>query len=278
LGKLFAFGGYVALSKFLMFLYLSADTAIGGRVLGKEQIGYYSVGMNLASLPLLRITVMLNEIAFPAFARLQDERERVGDILLQSVRLLSMFAFPVFWGIAAVAPEIVNVFLGAKWAPAILPLQLLSLVMPVRMIGQLMSPTLQGVGKVKLVVLNQLFACLVMIAAFLVGVQFGIVGLSLAWVIAFPVIFLVNLTTWLPVVRLRATQLLGAMGRSALAGVGMIAAVAGLRSAAGLDGPYALLLLVLVGAASYVALSLAINRDALRGVLLLFRRGSGNQQ
>jgi teichuronic acid exporter len=278
LGRLFAFGGYVALSKFLMYLYLSADTVIGGRVLGKEQIGYYSVGMSLASLPLLRISVILNEVAFPAFTHIQDERDRVGGYLLQSVRLLSLFAFPVFWGIAAVSPEIVGVFLGAKWEPAIVPLQLLALVMPVRMIGQLMSPTLQGMGKVKLVVVNQLLACVVMTVAFLVGVQFGIIGLSLAWLIAFPAIFLVNLTTWLPIVRLRAAQLLGAMGRSALAGVGMFAAVAAVRSLWSVDGPYALLLYILVGAASYSGLSLAINREALRDVRLLFRRGAGTQQ
>ncbi len=141
-----------------------------------------------------------------------------------------------------------------------------------------MSPTLQGMGKVKLVVANQLLACAVMTVAFLVGVQFGIVGLSLAWVIAFPAIFLLNLTTWLPIVRLRAAQLLGAMGRSALAGVGMLAAVAAVRSLWSVDGPYALLLFILVGAASYSGLSLAINREALRDVRLLFRRGAGTQQ
>jgi O-antigen/teichoic acid export membrane protein len=271
--ELFAFGGYVAVSRLFQYLYLQADVIIGGRILGKEQIGYYSVGMHLASLPMQRISAILNEVAFPAFARIQDERERVGGYLLQSIRLMSLFAFSVFWGIAAVAPEIVSVLLGAKWAPAILPLQLLALVMPVRMIGQLMPPTLQGVGKANLVVRNQLLACIVMTAAFLVGVQFGIIGLSFAWVVAFPVVFLANLTTWLSVLGLRAGQLLGAMMRPAIAGAGMFAAVAAIRALGIAGGPYALPLFILAGAASYVLLSLAINREGINEVRSLFRRG-----
>lgn len=273
LGKLFAFGGYVAVSRMLQYLYLQSDLVIGGRFLGKEQIGYYSVGMHLASLPMQRISVILNEVAFPAFASIQDERERVGIYLLRSIRLLSLFGFSVFWGIAAVAPEIVSVLLGDKWEPAILPLQLLALVMPVRMIGQLMPPTLQGVGKAKLVARNQLLACIVLTIAFLVGVQFGIVGLSAAWLIAFPLALLANLRTWLPVLGLRAGQLLGAMAKPAIAGAGMLAAVAAFRTQEIVVGPYALLIFILVGAASYAVLSLAINRQGLRDVRLLFLAG-----
>ena len=273
LGKLFAFGGYVALSRVLLYLYLQADMVIGGRFLGKEQIGYYAVGMNLASLPMQRISVILNEVAFPAFARIQDERERVGQYLLRSIRMLSLFGFSVFWGIAAVAPEIVSVLLGDKWEPAILPLQLLALVMPVRMIGQLMPPTLQGVGEAKLVARNQLLACSVLTLAFLAGVQFGIVGLSGAWLIAFPVVFLANLRTWLPVLGLRAGQLLGAMAGPAIAGAGMFAIVAAVRAQGLVGGPYRLLLFVLVGAVSYAALSLLVNRETLRDIRTLFLAG-----
>ena len=54
LRKMFAFGGYVALSRVFLYLHLQADMVIGGRVLGQEQIGYYSVGMHLASMPMQR--------------------------------------------------------------------------------------------------------------------------------------------------------------------------------------------------------------------------------
>ena len=273
LGSLFAFGGYVAVSRVLSFLYRQADTVIGGRFLGKEQIGYYSVGMHLASLPMQRVSAILNEVAFPAFARIQDEPERVAYHVLQAVRLMSLCAFPVFWGIGSVAPEIIRVLLGDKWEPAILPLQLLAIVMPVRLIGQLMPPTLQGVGKAKLAARNQLLVCVAMISAFLVGVRFGIPGLSIAWLAVFPLTFLANLRTWLPVLGLRASQLLGAMARPAIAGAAMLASVAAVRAVGVASGLSGLATLILVGAISYAALSLVINRDGLRDVRSLFQRG-----
>ena len=97
-----------------------------------------------------RVSAILNDVVFPAFAHIQDEPERVARHVLQAIRLMSLCAFPVFWGIGSVAPEIVRVLLGDKWEPAILPLELLAIVMPVRMIGQLMPPTLQGVGEAAL--------------------------------------------------------------------------------------------------------------------------------
>jgi len=275
LGRLFEFGGHVAVSRVLLYVYLQADMIVAGRVLGKEQVGFYSVGMHLASLPLQRVSSILNEVAFPAFSRIQDDRHRVAFHLLQAIRLASLCSFPVFWGIGAVAPEIVGVLLGDKWQPSILPLQLLAIVMPLRMVGQLMPPTLQGVGKARLTAVNQLIACIVMVSAFILGVQFGIVGLSAAWLIAFPVTFLLNLQRWFPALGVPAVAMWAALGKPALASMGMFAVVAGVR-ALGVSGLTGLIVLIAAGAVSYAALSMVVNRSGLREARsLLTRRAKG---
>lgn len=272
LGKLFAFGGYVALSRIASFLYRQADVVVGGRFLSKEQIGYYSVGMNLASLPLQRISQILNTVAFPAFARIQDDPRRVAYHVLQAIRLMSLGSFAIFWGIGAVAPEIVRVLLGVKWEPAILPLQLLSMVMPIRLIGQLMPPTLQGIGNAKLAATNQIFVCIAMTIAFIVGINWGIIGLSIAWIAIFPLTFLANLRTWLPVLGLRSSQLLGAMAKSAFAGAVMFGAIFLVRSLGKTHGVTGMVILTLVGAVAYVITSLLVNREGLNELRSIFRR------
>jgi O-antigen/teichoic acid export membrane protein len=223
-----------------------------------------------------RVSAILNEVAFPAFASMQDDLERVAYHVLQAIRLTSLCSFPVFWGIGAVAPEIVDVLLGAKWAPSILPLQLMAIVMPLRMIAQLMPPTLQGVGNAKLTARNQLLTCGTMIAAFAIGVQYGIVGLSVAWLAAFPITFLVNLTTWLPALGIQASRVFAAIARPAAASAGMFALV-GLARALGVGhGATALLTLVAIGAVGFVGLSLIVNRDELREAFSMVRRRSGS--
>ena len=268
---LFAFGGYVSSSRFIWYLYTQADIIIGGRLLGKEQIGYYSVGLNLASLPMQRISAILNEVAFPAFAHLRAEPAQVAHHALQAVRLVSFIAFPIFWGISAIAREIVEVLIGPNWEPAILPLQLLAIVMPLRMIGQLMPPTLHGLGKANLECYNQLIICVAMILAFMVGVRWGIVGLSIAWVVVFPLTLLENLRRWLPVIGLRTSQLMGVILRPAAAGGGMFAVVFAFREMGLSHGLVGLMMLIFVGVVSYAALSMLLNRDGLNQVVTLFR-------
>jgi hypothetical protein len=66
--------------------------------------------------------------------------------------------------------------------------------------------------------------------------------------------------------------MLGAIVRPAIAGVGMFASVAAARACGTGHGPAGLIILVLVGAISYMALSLMTNRSGLREARSLVRR------
>ncbi len=272
--KLFTFGGYVVFARVLGTLYMQADTAIGARVLGPTQIGLYSIGMQLASLPMQRIAGILNSVAFPAFAQLQQKPELVGNYSLRGLKILSIFSFPVFWGIAAVAPEIVGVILGSKWEPATLPLQLLAIVMPVRITWQVMPPILLGLGHAKLVAQNHVVAFVCMTGAFVLGAQFGIIGLSLAWILMFPVVFLLNFRTWLPILHISARHLFGTMAMPLLSAGGMVVAVSAARAATGFAGLLSFIFLICVGAATYITLIWFLDRDAIRNFKSMMKRSS----
>ena len=175
---------------------------------------------------------------------------------------------------AAVAPEIVGVILGSKWEAATLPLQLLALVMPLRMLWQVMPPILLGLGHAKLVAQNHIVAFVCMTGAFFLGAQFGIVGLSLAWIFMFPVVFLLNFRTWLPILHMSARHLFGTMTMPLLAASGMVAAVSAARAGTDFAGPLSLIFLIFVGAASYIALVWFLDREALNNVRSIIKRSS----
>jgi len=48
-------GGQFTAARILWFLYSQADIFIAGKLLGKELLGFYSVAMHLASLPVQKI-------------------------------------------------------------------------------------------------------------------------------------------------------------------------------------------------------------------------------
>ena len=265
-GHLFAFSRDVVLTRLLWFFYSQADAFIAGKLLGTKSLGLYSVSMHLASLPVQRVSAIINQVAFAAFSRANREVGRVDSHMLQSIRALSFFAFPVLWGMSSVAPELISVLLGKSWEPATQPFMLLCLIMPIRMLSPVLHAALQGVGRADVSLRNTLFAAVVMPVAFYVGSMFDLLGLALAWVVIFPMVFMANLVRSLSHLKLRMREILTAIRTPALISAVMYLGVfltrLGLR-----DNPVVNLpILVVAGALLYSTLSLAFNREGVREV------------
>ena len=265
-GHLFRFGRDIVLTRLLWFFYSQVDAFVAGKVLGTNALGLYSVSMHLASLPVQRVSAIVNQVAFAAFARANRESGRVDVHTLQSVRALSFVAFPVLWGMSSVAPELITVFLGKSWEPAIPAFLLLCLVMPIRILSPVVHAALQGVGRADISLRNTLLAAIVMPIAFYIGSKFDILGLALAWVTIFPLVFLANLVRSLSSLKLRLAQILVAMAPAALISATMYAVVLLMRMMLSENPIVTLLILVTWGVAIYVALSFAFNRASVREI------------
>src|SRR4030095_9987287 len=166
---------------------------------------------------------------FPAFSRMQHDLRQVRSALLAGVRILALVSFPLLWGISCTAPEAVAAILGPKWLPATFPLSMLSLMMPLRMTSLFVPNALQGIGRTDLILYNNLAAAIVMPTSFLIGVQWGLEGLTLAWMFSALVVFFENMRRTLPPLGLRMADLARALGPSAAAAATMYASAAAKR-------------------------------------------------
>ncbi|MGP1665663.1 MAG: lipopolysaccharide biosynthesis protein, partial [Rhodanobacter sp.] len=199
------FGSFVTASKLLWYLYSQSDVLIIGKLLGKELLGFYSIAMQLATLPMQKVAEMLGQVGFAAYSSIQHDIAAIRSHFLKVIRILSFISFPVFWGISSISPDLVMVVLGARWESAIIPLQLLGIVMPVRMIGHGSGDVLTAIGKPHLGTLNLLIALAVMPPVFFIGTYYGgLVGASLAWVIGYPILVIARLRISLPPLGLTA--------------------------------------------------------------------------
>ncbi len=172
------FGRSVTVDRALRFILADTDRFIGGKLFGNVLLGYYAVANDLASLPINKLTGLINSIALPAFAKAQLTPAGARSYLLTVTRLMSLLAFPFFLGISSIAPELTVLLLGPKWQAAAIPLQLLSLVMPLRMLMNAFQPFLWGVGRPDTSASTFLIGALTMPVAFVVGAQWGPVGSS----------------------------------------------------------------------------------------------------
>lgn len=272
-GSMFNFGRNVAATQFVWFFYSQADSFIVGKFLGKHDLGVYSVSMDLAALPASRLSSILNQVVFPALSKVKRDGGAVGDYLLRGMKSISLASFPVMWGMSSVAPELVRALLGDTWTEAALPLALLCLIMPLRVLSPLMHAGLHAVGRPDISFRITAITAAAMCSAFLAGTQFGLLGLSLAWLIVFPAAFLFNLFRSCKHLDLTVRQITGTLARPALASGLMYAFVALTRSALPWTSASGnLLALISVGAAAYVAFTLVFNCDGLAEAKRLIHR------
>ena len=261
------FGRSVTVDRALRFTLADSDRFIGGKLFGNVLLGYYAVANDLASLPINKLTGLINSIALPAFARAQLTPAGARSYLLTVTRLMSLLAFPFFLGMSSIAPELTALLLGPKWQAAAVPLQLLSLVMPLRMLMNAFQPFLWGVGRPDTSASTFLIGALTMPVAFLVGAQWGPVGLSLAWALVYPLVFLGSIAYAQSLTGVLVTDILGTMGRPILASLFMYALVFTAKNFAVFGqsgGVLHLAQLVLVGAITYTGAMLVLDREVCR--------------
>jgi len=272
--KFLAVGGAVMFGRITWQVVYQSDVIIGARRLGAADIGTYSVAQQLATLPMQRIMGVLNQVALPAVARLQDEKERLRQRLLQATRMLTAISVPALWGISAVAPELVGTILGGKWHSAIFPLQAISLVVPLRMISGIYATAGLGIGRAALDFRNNIVAAIVLPSAFFTGTQYGLNGLAASWLLAIPLIFTVNFPRLGRALSTTVGDVARAVWRPAAAGLVMYALVVASRIAlAGTTDLLRLVALISVGAASYLVVLHALDRKVGRDILDLLRTG-----
>lgn len=147
--NLFSFSGWMALSSGLNELNWRADQLALGAILGAGPLGQYTVGDRLASLPVRESTAPIAGLLFPAFARLQDDPERLRHAFLRSQGLLVAAALPVGIGFALVAEPFVSLVLGPTWSSAALVVQVLGAVFAVSAFKMPVTPLAMGLGSTR---------------------------------------------------------------------------------------------------------------------------------
>jgi len=274
IGPLLNYGVYRTLEYTAWVAYNSVDIFIISRWLGPTELGLYTVAMNFAVMPLNKVAPILNATAFPAFAMVQNQVADARFYALKSLRMMSTIAVPVFFGICATAPEIVDIVFGPNWLAAKPILAVLALATAFRAILLLLPPYLQGIGDSRAAFCCTMIGLAVFPPAFLLGSQWGIMGVCYAWLAAYPVVYALNALVATRRGGLDMGAFLLAPVRPMVAGVVMILATVLLRAGLPpeLPEPARFVVLVAVGAAVYVAILWIAFRELVLELLRLVQR------
>lgn len=135
--ELLSFSVWLTLGRAVNALNWRSDQLAIGYLLGSTQLGYFTVGDNLAGLPTREAIAPLTQTLFPAFARLSHDAARLREAYRRAHAMLCAIAFPVGIGFAVIAHPVVLLLMGSKWLPSVPMVQILTVITA---IGVLTTP------------------------------------------------------------------------------------------------------------------------------------------
>jgi O-antigen/teichoic acid export membrane protein len=106
--------------------FFNIDYAIIGARLGPLQTGYYYRAYTLAVEYQSKLAIVMNQVGFPVLARTNGAAE-LAQLYRQMIRLLTIVLFPALVLLTIAAPVVVPFVFGARWDPAVVPVQILAL-------------------------------------------------------------------------------------------------------------------------------------------------------
>jgi O-antigen/teichoic acid export membrane protein len=198
------FGLRTAASNVLYNVYTSMDQPVVLAFFGKRAAGIYMLADQIVLEPVKMIANIVTDVAYPAFARMRDDRRAVVDRLIKFTRLNLITILPYVALILLVIPEILHIFYaGRQWNAHELELvgdaaRILCVMGLFRALGYLGPPLLDAMGYPQRTLRYMVIATFAVPGSFVLGAKLlgpafapdaQFLSVAVAWGIGYPLAF-----------------------------------------------------------------------------------------
>ncbi|MBI4355778.1 MAG: lipopolysaccharide biosynthesis protein [Candidatus Omnitrophica bacterium] len=160
--SLWQFGRWLAVMNAAFFLFFYGDDAFVGKMLGTQELGYYTMAYKLSMLLVTELVYDLSQVLYPAYTQLDAALPRLQTAYVRVLHGLLVFSCAYAGGLWLLAGDAVGLGLGRAWLPAVPLIYWLCLVGITRTAGAATGPVLLARGAAKTLALWSLVQLAVM--------------------------------------------------------------------------------------------------------------------
>ena len=117
--RLFSYGWKLLCSSLIDTIYNNIYSLIIGKFYSSADLGYYNRGKQFPMLIIQNINSAIDSVLFPVMAEVQDEKQRLKNMVRRSIVTSTFLIFPAMAGLAAIAKPLTVILLTEKWLPAV---------------------------------------------------------------------------------------------------------------------------------------------------------------
>lgn len=190
--ELFSFGWKLLASGLIDVTVTNLSSLIIGRLYPASMLGYYTKGQEFPNLLMSNVNSSINAVMLPAYAKNQDRRPLIKQIMRRALVTSSFLVFPIMAGLAAVAEPLVKLLLTEKWLMCVPFLQIFCAVYAFWPIHTANLQAINALGRsdifLRLEIIKKFFG----LSVLAVTVPIGIYAMALGMVATGTVATLVN--------------------------------------------------------------------------------------
>ena len=170
---------------------INIDQLLIGALMGPTWLGIYSFARRIFQILTDLIAGALNLVSYSLLSSMQNEPKKLREAYLLGTFASSVVAFPVFSGLALVAPDLIPFAFGESWVSAVPVVQAFCVLGLLTAVGILQSSLIRSQGHANLWFYYILGKQAVTVLYIFLFAGWGVVALTNSLVI-------LNLTLWLP--------------------------------------------------------------------------------
>ncbi|MBO4488818.1 MAG: lipopolysaccharide biosynthesis protein [Bacteroidales bacterium] len=182
LKELFSFGGLMLVSSLVESIYTNLQSFIIGKFYSAQDLGYYGQARKLEEIPTNALSSVVNDVSFPAFSSLQDDKSHLKHSLRKTIKTITYLNMPLFALLIVIASPLIHLLYGMRWDTSVPYFQILCLSSMIYTLNTLNTNVIKSLGRSGVYLIVQLSKRLIGIGLIIYGFHYGIFGLL--WAIA----------------------------------------------------------------------------------------------
>ncbi|MCF2908843.1 MOP flippase family protein [Pseudoalteromonas sp. DL2-H2.2] len=111
----YSFGLFQMGEKSVNYISANIDKLLISKMIGFQAVGFYNMAWQLIIFPLAKINPVVNKVAFPVYAKVQNNQDALNRYYSMSVKVLSLLTVPILVFLSFFANDIVLIFFGEGW-------------------------------------------------------------------------------------------------------------------------------------------------------------------
>ncbi|HEB0855328.1 colanic acid undecaprenyl disphosphate flippase WzxC [Citrobacter werkmanii] len=178
------FGAWLTADSIINYVNTNLSTLVLARTLGAGVAGGFNLAWNVAVVPPIKLNPIITRVLFPAFAKIQDDTEKLRVNFYKLLSVVGIINFPALLGLMVVSNNAVPLVFGEKWNSIVPVLQLLCIVGLLRSVGNPIGSLLMAKARVDISFKFNVFKTFLFIPAILVGGNIaGALGVTLGFLL-----------------------------------------------------------------------------------------------